>query len=100
MSDTFVDGILHYCKKYKVGTQVEKFWLSHRWCEVCGMWAEHPHHIRTRGAGGDDDPRNLLALCTTHHTEVGQIGNDTFSERYPRVAQKICAALERERTTA
>ena len=100
MIDGFIEGIESYCKKYKVAEQVRIFWLTHKWCEVCGQWSEHPHHIRTRGAGGDDDPLNLLALCTTHHTEVGKIGQGRFCEKYPKVAEKIRAALERERTTA
>ncbi len=98
MSDTFEDAILRYCKKYKVSEEAKKFWLSHRWCEICGLWAEHPHHIRTRGAGGDDDPRNLLALCTGHHTQVHQVGIASFYDRHPKVAPKIRAALEREKT--
>lgn len=26
-----------------------------------------PHHIDQRGSGGDDDPKNLITLCRSHH---------------------------------
>ncbi|MEM4204717.1 MAG: HNH endonuclease signature motif containing protein [Candidatus Methanomethylicaceae archaeon] len=29
------------------------------------------HHIHTRGAGGDDDPMNLITLCRRHHDMAG-----------------------------
>jgi len=29
-----------------------------------------PHHIQTRGSGGDDDLRNLICLCRKHHDEA------------------------------
>jgi hypothetical protein len=39
-------------------------------CEVCHrrMWTPcHPHHIRTKGAGGDDVDSNLLSCCFECH---------------------------------
>ncbi len=31
-------------------------------------WAElHPHHLNEQGAGGSDDPENLLTVCAAHH---------------------------------
>lgn len=26
-----------------------------------------PHHIKNKGAGGDDIPENLITLCRQHH---------------------------------
>ena len=26
-----------------------------------------PHHIISRGAGGGDEPQNIIALCRRHH---------------------------------
>lgn len=34
----------------------------------CGMLSVH--HIKTRGSGGDDDPKNLITLCQKHHDEA------------------------------
>jgi hypothetical protein len=28
-----------------------------------------PHHVTSRGAGGDDTPENLMPLCRRHHNE-------------------------------
>jgi len=29
-----------------------------------------PHHIKTKGSGGDDEPKNLITLCRKHHNEA------------------------------
>ena len=98
MTDSFLTDVIdEYCKKYKISKKVRGFWLRHPRCEICSLGSSHPHHIRTRGAGGDDEPVNLIALCTTHHTEIHQLGNETFSDRYPGVALKIKGGLERSR---
>lgn len=94
------DEIAAYCARWKESATYQAFWQRHMRCECCGNWSAAPHHIRTRGSGGDDDPRNLLALCTTHHNEIHQLGNREFSERYPVVAAKIAAALDRSRAMA
>ena len=67
------------------------------YCEVCGDWQFQVHHIRTRGAGGDDDPRNLMCLCPEHHTEIHRIGNDKFGAKYG-LEERIQKALERARS--
>ena len=40
------------------------------------------HHIITRGAGGCDCADNLIPLCVKHHSEVGNIGCESFFEKY------------------
>ncbi len=97
MTDSFLMEVRKYCRKNKVSEKVREFWIRHPRCEICGLWSRHPHHIRTRGAGGDDEWVNLMALCTSHHTEIHQIGSETFGERYPSVTYKIRGALERSR---
>jgi len=58
-------------------------------CEVCGEPPpSDPHHIKSRGAGGDDIPDNLLALCRDHHTEIHMIGISRFMNKYPHVGLK------------
>lgn len=41
------------------------------------------HHIKTRGSGGTDDDWNLVELCRLHHSEIHQIGNWKFCQKYP-----------------
>jgi hypothetical protein len=40
-----------------------------------------PHHLRTRGAGGDDVEENLMALCRMHHTVFHQTSASFFAAR-------------------
>lgn len=36
-----------------------------------------PHHIKTRGSGGDD-PANIVPLCRRHHDELHRMGTPAF----------------------
>lgn len=49
-------------------------------CLACVYPADHAHHVVTRGAGGSD--LTAVPLCAKHHSEIHNIGTDTFSERY------------------
>jgi hypothetical protein len=49
---------------------------------ICENMGE-PHHFATRGSGGGDEVYNLTYLCRAHHTEIHQIGRQTFVEKYP-----------------
>ncbi|MCR4399116.1 MAG: HNH endonuclease [Firmicutes bacterium] len=41
------------------------------WCEICGRpGPTQAHHIRSRGAGGGDEPKNLISLCPECHARV------------------------------
>lgn len=51
-------------------------------CFICGARPSDPHHIRTRGSGGGDEPNNMLPLCRMHHVEIHRIGVKSFAERY------------------
>lgn len=52
-------------------------------CAVCSHSPpSDPHHIKTRGAGGDDSLENLLSLCRPHHVEIHTIGRKTFLNKY------------------
>ena len=44
--------------------------------DTCG------HHLKTKGSGGNDEYRNLMALCRMHHSEVHQVGLTTFVKKY------------------
>ena len=57
-------------------------------CEICGEYvaSQYPHHLITRGAfGGNaaaDNPDNTIWLCARHHSEVHNIGRDTFFKKW------------------
>jgi len=58
-------------------------------CEVCGHHGpSDPHHIISRGAGGDDTRDNLISLCRSHHTQIHAIGSSTFFNKYPHVMMR------------
>lgn len=65
------------------------YWIEHAYCEVCGRPAEPPHHIQTRGAGGGDEPDNLMSLCLLHHREIHDHGIETFAHDHPKVAKRL-----------
>jgi len=41
-------------------------------CELCHLTGVkfEPHHIKSRGAGGTDDPSNILVCCRLCHEDV------------------------------
>lgn len=50
-------------------------------CCVCSApGPNHPHHVRSRGAGGKSD--SIVALCAEHHEEIHRIGRKSFAEKY------------------
>lgn len=58
-------------------------------CLVCGTTDCDPAHIKTRGAGGDDVPSGVLALCRKHHCEQHAYGFSKFCARYPQVKWQL-----------
>ncbi len=57
-------------------------------CAACGKRAipgdveNDPHHVSTKGAGGDDVPSNLMSLCREHHTEWDKIAPSRMIAKY------------------
>ena len=51
-------------------------------CEICGRANADRHHLITKGAGGTDDPSNILYLCREHHSEVHACGRETFCKKW------------------
>ena len=47
------------------------------------------HHLKTKGAGGDDQDWNLLPLCQLHHIEIHQLGLKLFIKKYPNIKDII-----------
>lgn len=52
-------------------------------CLGCLKTPSHPHHVRSRGAGGDDVAINLMPLCEQHHRLVHQLGLATVARQFP-----------------
>lgn len=53
-------------------------------CRSCG--GSDPHHVKSKGSGGDDLDTNVISLCRKHHTEIHAIGMNRFSEKYVEVS--------------
>lgn len=49
-------------------------------CLVCGRGEADPHHLKSRGAGGDDVEWNLIPLCRNCHTAIHKMGLTTFAK--------------------
>lgn len=78
--------------KYKITKQIREYMKAHPYCEACGRPVFGlPHHIKTRGAGGTDDPDNLLSLCAECHYDIvhGTLGIRGLIEIYPHLKDKV-----------
>ena len=73
---------MKYGKPNRLRSKKNIEFIQSRPCAACGRTPVDAHHIRTRGAGGDDRLSNLLPLCRVHHTEIHKIGKQTFFEKY------------------
>lgn len=51
-------------------------------CEICRKRPTDRAHITSRGAGGSDEPKNIMWLCREHHRLQHQIGIKTFVQRF------------------
>lgn len=49
-------------------------------CVVCHSLGVDLHHLKTRKAGGGDEPENIMPLCRKHHTEVHTVGLLKFAD--------------------
>jgi hypothetical protein len=54
-------------------------------CTVCHASPSDPHHVKTRGAGGQDHLDNLMPLCRKHHVEWHQGGPSKMFRKYPQL---------------
>lgn len=92
------DDVWIVCKRKHYSAAYAEYWQAHTRCEACRrLSSEAPHHIRTRGAGGDDSPENLLGLCVVCHNLIHKSGREKFCRKYPHLRSKVDAALERPR---
>jgi hypothetical protein len=54
-------------------------------CLCCRRSPCDPHHVTTRGAGGDDVAENLMPLCSEHHRLWHQKGPVYLFTTFPAV---------------
>jgi hypothetical protein len=93
-----MDDIILRCARNGWSREYANYWISHQSCEArTGEESVAPHHIRTRGAGGDDHRDNLLALSMEKHRLIHNIGPEEFAEMHPWLKNKIIAALARRK---
>ena len=92
------DDIWTHCKRKHYSAGYTSYWQAHERCEACRrLSSEAPHHIRTRGAGGDDSEENLVALCIVCHNLIHKSGREKFCKKYSHLKAKIDAALGRSK---
>jgi len=57
-------------------------------CVACGTFANiDRHHVTSVGAGGSDEPDNLMPLCRVHHVQVHKEGWSKMCQKWPGVQQ-------------
>lgn len=53
-------------------------------CVITGNFPPNdPHHVKSKGSGGPDEPWNLCPLRHDLHQEFHKIGISSFAEKYP-----------------
>lgn len=57
-----------------------------------GASETHPHHLQSRGAGGDDVAANCIPVCFTHHREFHDKGISHMNQKYPSIAAWLSIA--------
>jgi len=57
-------------------------------CAACSTFADiDRHHVTSVGAGGSDEPDNLMPLCRKHHVQVHTEGWSKMCKKWPGVKQ-------------
>jgi 5-methylcytosine-specific restriction endonuclease McrA len=61
--------------------------IRNRPCAAClqTVFQTTGHHLKSKGAGGDDTEENLISLCFFCHHLVHAIGTTAFIEEYPHL---------------
>lgn len=65
-------------------------WIMNQ-CLVCGDRNVDMCHIQSRGAGGDDGPGNIVAMCRPHHQQQHKLGWKKFCDKHPRALAALNA---------
>jgi len=99
------EEIRAYCKQRRYSVAYASYWAEHPYDEALLAYgivepSGPPHHIVTRGAGGGDDARNLVALSRENHVLVHKVGIQGFLGRFPHLTEKFKGAYETEQNHA
>ncbi len=55
-------------------------------CDVCGEgYRSDPHHIRSKGSGGDDVESNIISCCRICHSNIHQQGYGYMWRHCPKL---------------
>jgi hypothetical protein len=61
-------------------------------CVITGNYPPNdPHHIKSRGAMGDDVEWNIVSLKHELHQEFHKIGINSFAKKYPKIEAWLIA---------
>lgn len=69
----------------KQDRELIKYIKEELWCIACGEPSPEAHHVKTRGAGGDDVAKNLIPVCRRHHNMFHSKGAKYMRERFEPV---------------
>ena len=58
-------------------------------CVICGVWEVDSCHIRSRGAMGSSEERNIFYACRLHHIEQHTIGINKMAIKYDRFKKML-----------
>lgn len=58
-------------------------------CLICKYPQSEPAHIKSKGAGGDDVPHNLLNLCHKCHATTHKVGWFEACEQLPGLRRAL-----------
>lgn len=64
---------------------------SHPCCACPRGLASEPHHLKSKGSGGDD--YFCVPLCRYCHQEIETVGRQTFQDRKGINLWEVCAKL-------
>ena len=65
-------------------------------CAVCGRPSDAHHAIGRRGVGIKPSDFGTVPLCRVHHTEIHQMGKDTFQREHSIDLAEIALNLMHE----
>lgn len=78
--------MVSFFKQERIVSKENRDRVAREGCSVWsagGCWGRSvSHHLKTRGAGGDDRTSNLLPACPNHHRMIHDIGTAAFAGRF------------------
>lgn len=95
----FIDYLLDFCFERDIDLTLKPFEISrtvrnylylcfkHRKCAICNKSNAVVHHLDTVGIGMnrnrvDHSKKLLIMVCSNHHSEAHNIGDETFCNKY------------------